>query len=134
MSESLENFITSTGLQMRVKRARSNPNMSDPAWSADHWACTLVHPVSGNRMRVTFSMGKGHNGEPPELPEVLDCLASDAAGVDGVTFEQWCDEYGYSTDSRSAERTYRICKRQAERLQSLLGHRYEDLLFNTERL
>ena len=80
-----------------------NPNMNDA--SMDHWRCRLRN--DGKSMTVYFSKGSGHNGAAPTLEEVLETLASDASGVDNARdFEDWCSEYGYDTDSRTAERTY----------------------------
>ena len=84
---------------------------------------------------ANFVKGAGHYGTEPTVEEVLDCLAMDSQGVSGNSFEDWCDEYGYDTDSRKAHRTYRICDRQAEKLKALLGDSaYETLLYNVERL
>ena len=87
-------------------------------------------------MLVYFSKGYGHHGTRPALDEVLDCLASDASGIESAhSFDNWCSEYGYDTDSRKAEKTWRICTEQAIRLQYLLGPAlYKALLWNTERL
>ncbi len=73
----------------------------------------------------------------PELVDVLDCLASDAASVENCRmFEDWANEMGYDEDSRSAERTYQICEKQSKDLRFLLGSRkvFEALLFEIERL
>jgi hypothetical protein len=85
---------------------------------------------------LVFSKGSGHNGEAPTVAEVLDCLASDAAGIENARdFEDWCSEYGYDTDSRKNARAYRACKRQAIALNRIMGNDglYERLLFHTER-
>lgn len=121
-------FITATATQVN-----SNPNMLDDFAGADHWRVTLRRP--GNRkMTVYFSMGSAHNGKEPEVADVLDSLASDASGIENArSFEDWCGEYGYDTDSRKAHRTYTICKREAERLQKFLDAGYERLLWNVER-
>jgi hypothetical protein len=74
-------------------------------------------------------MGSGHKGKQPTVADVLDCLASDSAGVENAdSFEGWCSEYGYDTDSRKALATYKQCEKQADRLKSLVGAAYETLL------
>lgn len=87
-------------------------------------------------LELYFSQGSAHT-EPPTLADVLDCLASDAAGYNqaGGQFEEWCSEYGYDSDSRKAEKTFRAVQQQARDLKALLGNdAYEELLFQTERL
>lgn len=86
-------------------------------------------------MVVYFSMGSAHHGEPA-LADVLNSLALDASGYENAQgFEDWANEYGYDTDSRKAERTYKVCQRQSERLREFLGEdAYKDMLWNTENL
>lgn len=46
----------------------------------------------------------------PKLADVVHSLLSDgAAFFDGQSFEQWAGDFGYDTDSRKAEETYRAC-------------------------
>ena len=40
----------------------------------------------------------------PALHDVLHCLVLDAGVLDAGSFEEWASEYGYETDSRSAEK------------------------------
>jgi hypothetical protein len=126
-------FIAAKKITMTVRPTDANPNM-DGGRDMDHWKVTLR--CSGRRMILTYSTGSGLRGQPIEASSVLDCLASDAAGVQNARdFSDWCAEYGYDTDSRKAERTYKACQRQAASLQRLLGSTaaYETLLFNTDR-
>ena len=70
----------------------------------------------------------------PKLPDVLNCLAMDASGMD-ESFEDWADNYGYDTDSRKAETIYKACQDNARQLRVLLGHEAFDVLVNEiERL
>jgi hypothetical protein len=131
--QTIANFIADHGIRMTVKPRNSNPNMPDDGWAytASHWTCTLH--FGRQRMAVAFSQGSAHF-DPPKLADVLDCLASDASGLENARdFADWCAEYGYDTDSRKAERTYKAIKRQASRLKAVLGTDYETLLFDTER-
>jgi len=109
-----------------------NPHMDNP--EMDHWKCKIR--CGRQSMTLVFSMGSGHHGKEPELYDVLDCLASDAAGYENArSFEEWCGEYGYDTDSRKAERTYKTIGKQAEALKRVLGEElYKALLWDTERM
>ncbi len=73
---------------------------------------------------------------PPSLADFLDCLASDAGSYDNARdFSDWCGEYGYDDDSRTAERTYNMIAEQSRNLRRLLGaDSYRELTENTERL
>jgi hypothetical protein len=127
----MTNFLQTVGISMTAERADTNPNMERQ--DMDHWRCVLR--AGRSRMTVMFSQGYGHNGKAPDVASVLDCLASDAAGVDNSRdFEDWCSEYGYDIDSRKAERTFKTCERQALKLHKFLGDSaYRTLLWDTER-
>lgn len=138
MSATMQEFIKDLGLTATAARVDKNPNMTSET-PMDHWRVVLKYKDGGLvplKMTVYFSMGTGHKGKAPEAADVLDCLASDAAGVENArSFEEWASEYGYDTDSRKAHKTYTLCKREAERLLKFLGPTtYNDLLWETERL
>ena len=63
---------------------------------------------------------KGHQ-PAPSLRDVLYCLVMDASVLDSGGFEEWANEYGYETDSRQAEATYRACLEQSLKLRALVG-------------
>ena len=131
----LDQFITEQQLVMSVRPIKRNPHMQEQM--PRNFNCTIEFEGRGYHepLTVYFSQGSAHK-KPPTLAEVLDCLASDASGVDNAqSFEDWASEYGYDTDSRKAECTYRICEKQAQELKALLGRdAYNQLLYGTERL
>jgi hypothetical protein len=57
----------------------------------------------------------------PEVGDVLNSLSLDASALD-QSFDDWCGDFGYDTDSRKAERTYTACRDLAYKLQRLLGN------------
>ena len=128
----IKSFIERHQITMTSERAGSNP--SNPEWKdANHWRCILA--LGKRRMVVHFSKGYGHKGAEPTAAEVLDCLALDASGVQGMSFGDWAAEYGYDTDSRKAERLYRATRKQGGQLAHFLGAAdYDFLLDSVERL
>lgn len=128
----IEQFIAANRITLTSSRTDRNPNMD--GGNMDHWRVTLR--CAGRKMSLVFSKGIGHNGAAPTADEVLDCLASDASGViGGRDFGDWCSEYGYSEDSRSALRTWNAVNRQMRSLERLLGSdAFAALLWNTERM
>lgn len=131
----LSRFIESRKVRMDPPEyVADNPNMAaDDGWkrSATHWKCTIRR---GNKQLTTyFSQGSAHTKEPT-LADILDCLASDAAGIDNARdFEDWCAELGYDPDSRKAEKTFKVCEKQAESLKRLFGEDFKTLLYETGR-
>jgi hypothetical protein len=77
------------------------------------------------RMTVPFFMGSALDHEPTAA-DVLSCLCSDAMGVENAgSFEDWCAEYGFATDSRKAEATFKACERNAAKVRQLLGEDFD---------
>lgn len=132
----LREFIKANRITMRAEWADDNPHMT-AARDMDHWKCTIVRrDDDGTRAQMTvyFSQGYGRNGKEPRVCDVLNCLASDASGVENARgFMDWACEYGYDIDSRAAERTYRTVQRQAQKLRRFMGNAYTALLWETER-
>jgi hypothetical protein len=129
----MSEFIKAHGITATAESTDRNPSM-DSDTPMDHWRVRLQRP--GKRMTVYFSMGSGHHGKAPEVADVLDCIASDSAGIENAqSFEDWASDYGYDTDSRKAHRTFKVIERQAQRLEKFIGaDEYQALLFDTERL
>jgi hypothetical protein len=115
-----QEFIDAHGITATSVGTAENPNISatqfDP--KARHYK-VLLH-FGDRKMRVPFSMGSALKFKPTAL-DVLSCVAMDSQAVNGRTFEDWASDYGYDTDSRRAEKTYKTVIEQSERLKSFLG-------------
>ena len=69
--------------------------------------------------RVIFTVSKPV--PPPSIVDVFYCLAFDAEVLTAGSFEEWAADFGYDSDSRSAERTYNACLKIALKLQAEIG-------------
>lgn len=82
-------------------------------WRHDVWDVT----IGGETFR--YRTGTGHRVDglavDPPLADVLWCLIRDGEACN-MTFEDWCGEYGYDSDSRTAERTYVRCVETGHRV------------------
>ena len=58
---------------------------------------------------------KNPNYSAPNAYDVLACLTKNDPG----TFENFCDEFGYDTDSKSAEKTYNAVLNEWQNIQAL---------------
>jgi hypothetical protein len=102
-------------------------------WQGDADAWTVTLRYQGRRLTVPFFKGIGHHGAEPTADEVLECLLLDASGFENARdFEDFCAEYGYDTDSRTAERVYRDVERQTAGLKRLLGADFERALWGEQ--
>jgi hypothetical protein len=105
----------------------------------DRFVVTLEY--QGRTMTVDFYMGIGHRkplrkGYPtkpraPKVENVLYCLLLDSTALD-LTFDEWCGEYGYDTDSRRAYKIFDQCNDQGKQLKRLLGKDYQFFMENNE--
>jgi hypothetical protein len=93
----------------------------------DKWskaAAVAVEIETGRKAKPDFG-GKPYPGrEPipaPDIADILHCVAMDSGVLDYATFEDWASEYGYETDSRSAESTYRECLAHALAFRAMIG-------------
>lgn len=156
----VQEFIKKHMLEMKSQPVYENPNM-DSEREMDHFqVCIRSHELNPDGKKIKtgefvtyFSMGIGHRklmlvqkhpgAEPiqenrclgPELHDVLDCIASDCAGVENATsFEDWANDYGYDDDSRKTKKTFKICEVQAKKFKAFLGDdAYNELLWDTDR-
>lgn len=64
----------------------------------------------------------------PDPVDVLYSLTLDSDVLNYGTFEDWAAEFGYDTDSRSAESTYRACLEIALKLRTAIGEAGMDTL------
>ncbi len=132
----INDYITANGITARVRRIDSRPG-TDWGPGARHFRVTLERNditkwPGKRRIDVQFSQGSAHTVDPTAA-DVLDCLASDASGAE-QSFEDWCSDYGYDTDSRKAEKTYKACVSIRERLMAFLGADFNDVVYEMERL
>ena len=130
---SIQSFVGRNKITANVTEVDENPDMMDKDWEARHYKVVLRR--KGKQMTVLFSVGMGWETEP-DACDVLNCMASDAGGYDNArSFEEWCDEFGYDTDSRKAEKAYKHIGKSRAKLFNLLGSDlYNELLWETETM
>lgn len=78
-----------------------------------------------NGKSYTFNFGQSINegANEPDMYYVLSCLTKN----DPEGFEWFCSNYGYDTDSRSAEKTYKAVCKEWKAVERLFGDILEQL-------
>ncbi|HEX6956872.1 MAG TPA: hypothetical protein VF194_02715, partial [Ferrovibrio sp.] len=111
-TEAAEKFLADHGLQFRAVYVSS----ACPRWCedakhihGDRYRCT----ISGKgRGRISFDFWNSYNdSRAGKAPTAYDLLAA-IQKYDPESFETFCSEYGYSTDSRKALSAYRAVARE----------------------
>jgi len=94
-------FVEKHKIKMSSVQIDSRPDGLMDA-SMNHWKCTLR--MGTKRMTVYFSQGPAVDHEPA-VDDVLGSLSMDVRCLP-CSFEYFCSEFGYDTDSRKAEKIY----------------------------
>lgn len=99
------------------------PGYKPSVWNTDFTAWVRDACETGKVRRDPFAPSYGYATSipAPALRDVLYALVSDASVLDYPSFEEWASEFGYDTDSRKAEQTYRACMEIALQLRAMLG-------------
>ena len=135
--QTVADFVKEHGVKISAERADSNPDMAD--WGngrQTHYKCVIRK--SRKSMQLHFSMGSALTGEPT-VEDVLDCLASDASGIEQAeSFHDWAQNLGFDTiddEFNAARKAYKATKRNTLNLLRVLGEdAFGALVWHTERL
>jgi hypothetical protein len=78
------------------------------------------------KRQYTFNFGQSISSGPeePTMYDVLSCLQKYDVG----SFEDFCDDFGYDNDSRSAEKTYKAVCKEYEAMERLFSSEELELL------
>ena len=87
-----------------------------PEWAKDKYAVIARLEYEERVIEFPYFYGNFNRAGTDEFPSVTSlvwtmCVESD--GLDGHTFEQWCDEFGYDSDSISKLKMYEELKARA---------------------
>ncbi len=105
-------------------------------WKCDLWNVTIER--DGKTFTTSYRTGLGHRKAPrhdnslmarpvkPELSDVVHCLLSDAQSGQ-MSFDEFCGEFGYDSDSRKALATWEACVNTAGPLRRVLGVDFDTL-------
>jgi len=113
-----ETFLKHCNLAVKIAYLDNNP----PQWDEDQGHDRLRYRVTIQRKdthkSLSFifwdSIANAEKGERPTPYDVLTCVSSDSNVYD--SFEDFCGEFGYDTDSRKAEGTWKKVKKFADRI------------------
>lgn len=120
MKTELELACEKNGIRIRSVYGETRTQEDEmEAWQREAHPYRVTLLRGKKQMSVDFWQGPALT-DPPRAADVLYCLLMDARAGD-VGFEEWCSEFGYDTDSRRAERSYRLCRDIAKRLHRFLG-------------
>lgn len=85
-------------------------------WMKEKYAVLARLEYQGRSIEFPYFYGHFSIAGSDKFPSVSDLvwtMSIESDGLDGRTFEQWCDEFGYDSDSISKLTIYEECKARA---------------------
>ena len=114
-------FATATGTKLKINRTTYGKHFADDKESRYIFNCTLTR--NGKRYTFNFGQSIAAGNTKPTMYDILTCLTK----YDPETFENFCSEYGYNTDSIKALNTYKAVKREFKGVNRLFSDILEQL-------
>lgn len=112
-----QDFLNNNAIKLKITFLKNDKYFNDDSAYRDIYK----FKISRNRNSYTGTFGQSliDMGKTPSEYDILSCLALDNPCD---SFEDFCSNYGYDTDSRKAERTYKAVVKQYEGLVRVLGN------------
>lgn len=123
-----EQFLKDNGMEMTIewRGTVADPFPGDSGRNRkpqyyNHYKCVL----SRGRLRHTldFYTGMGWTKDPT-VSDVLESVQLECRSGE-LDFEELCDEFGYDTDSRSAEKIHQACVKQRKGIERVMGDAFD---------
>ena len=103
-----ENILQKMGVKFSSEYITHDYHFEDDKETRDIYRCTFKR--DGKRFSIRFGQSlkeSNYGNANPTAYDVVSCLIKN----DPDTFENFCAEFGYDTDSRKAEKIYRaVCE------------------------
>ena len=119
-------FLNLTSTSFTAKFQGSLHHEWDKEYLHDAFTCVLKNKL--HSYRFTFHQSRnestGTGAKPPKPYDVLSGITKYEVG----TFENFCDNYGYDTDSRKAYKTYKAVLKEWKNIELLFTPEQIELL------
>ena len=114
-------FCKKHGVTMKV----GEPEYARPHWDDKnyHYIFPVTLRKKGRQMTLRFGQSLAAGSEEPDAYDVLACITK----YDPCTFEDFCGEFGYDTDSRRAEKCWKAVTREWKAVARVFGDVLEEL-------
>jgi len=119
-----QGFLDKVNCKIKVKFLRHGMHFTEDKRERDIYRITLSTGERGVDYKgYSFNFGQSevdsypNERKAPTAYDVLACMTK----YDPGTFENFCDDFGYDTDSRRAEKTYRAVLDEFKNIQTLFN-------------
>jgi len=113
-------FATKHGVKLQILGSERKS-----MWDEQQSRTVFRVKLSRKGKSYTFEFGQSiaAGNEDPTMYDILTCLTK----YDPESFDNFCSEYGYDTDSRKAEKTYKAVCKEFEAVDRLFGDVIDEL-------
>jgi len=119
--QTAQNFANRIGLKIKIGAPTYGRHFGDDDQERFIFPVTLLR--GGKSYRLKFGQSLRARNTPPTAYDILACLTK----YDPETFENFCANYGYDTDSRKAEKVYKAVLKEWEGVNRLFSDVLEQL-------
>jgi len=112
-----QDFLDKTGAKLSISYLKHGKYFDDDKDSRDIYSCTLKRGKKSYKFNFGQSIRNSDFGIKPTAYDILTCLQKYDVG----DFENFCGEFGYDTDSRKAENTYKAVDKEYKSLAKLFS-------------
>ncbi len=112
-------FLKKAKATMQISFVKIGPFFSDDKEVRSIYKFTIASQNGRYTGKFGQSVFESQNGTMPTSYDILSCLTKYNPG----TFENFCGDYGYDTDSRKAEKTYKAVVKEYEGLSKVFTTR-----------
>lgn len=118
-------YLAKYGIEISIKATNSGkcpPFCDGKHIHGDEYRVTMKRALTGARLTFPFwnSQRDSEQGKAPTAYAVLACAGSDLSCPE--EFDEFCAEFGYDTDSRKAEKTFRLCAAFGRKLRAFFDN------------
>jgi len=118
-----EKFIKDVNAKVTIEYVEYGKHFDDDKEERNIYRITIKRNGKSFTFKFGDSINNTQNGEEPSVYDVLACVQKYDCG----TFENFCSEFGYDTDSRKAEKTYKAVCREFKGINRVFGDVLEQL-------
>lgn len=114
-------FAKKYGVKLKINSSEYGKHFAEDKEGRYIFNCTLTR--GGKKYTFNFGQSIAAGNVEPTMYDILTCLTK----YNPETFEDFCGEYGYNTDSIKALNTYKAVNREFNGVNRLFGDILEQL-------
>lgn len=117
-------YLIANEIGLKMKVGESEYKRYFPSDKDSRYVFKITLKKGGKQYTFNFGQSIAEGSNEPTLYDVLACLTKYDVG----TFENFCSDFGYDEDSRTAEKTYKAVLKEWQAMERLFNSEELELL------